>query len=306
MLDEVGQRGHLVESQALRQPRHPHGQPWAKAVAGRPGEYVPNNHVLHTILAKVAYGIGGPAAGPPREWVLRLPAWVAASLLPVAVAWPVRRRRPAAALAVAVVVAGHPWLVALGSEARGYPLMLLLGVVATNLLPGPAAAGRSAIAGSASAGTRAAWRAAGYAVTLAGAIYTVPLAVLLVPAHAAAVGATRRPLGRWALSVALAGLLTVGLYLPMARGLADYYRHPYPATMHFPSFIEALPQTALAGNATGGWALSVGSRWPSRSGRQPAGGGRPTRGRCWRRSPSSRCWAWPCRWPCPGRPRCGS
>ena len=33
-------------------------QPWSKVLAAQAGEYVPNNHVLHTILAKLTYLFG--------------------------------------------------------------------------------------------------------------------------------------------------------------------------------------------------------------------------------------------------------
>ncbi len=135
-------------------------------------------------------------------------------------------------MAVAVLVAVHPWLVAIGSEARGYTLMLLLGTVATNLLPGGPSRRRLT----------------GYAAALAGAIYAVPLAVLLVPAHAVAVAATgRSDLRRWAAAAGLAVAVTAGLYLPAARGLVAYYRHPYPPTMNYRAFLDALPRHALAG-----------------------------------------------------------
>ncbi len=214
-------------------------QPWSKVVAAGQGQYVPNNHVLHTVLAKAVYTAvtGGRAAAergdPPSEAVLRLPAVAAGCLLPVALAWPLRRRSPAVALAVAVVAAVHPWLVVLSTEARGYTLMLLLGVVATHLLPRPG--GR--------------WRPAAYALALAGSVLTIPLAVLLVPAHAAAVWATagRRALRPWAAGAALALLLTTGGYLPSVMGLVSYYRHPYPAAMTYRYFLDSLPRQALAG-----------------------------------------------------------
>ncbi len=213
-------------------------RPWPAVLAPGAGQYVPNNHVLHTVLAKLVYTAAAGGRAPldagedPREAMLRLPAWAAASLLPVALAWPLRRRSPGAAIVLAVVVAVHPWMVALGAEARGYTLMLLLGTVATNLLP--AAPSRR--------------RTVAYALSLAGAIYTVPLAVLLVPAHAVAVLATRRDgVRRWAVGAAAGLALAVALYLPMARGLAAYYRHPFPATMDVRQFLDALPRYALAG-----------------------------------------------------------
>ena len=206
-------------------------QPWSTVLAAGPGQYVPNNHVLHTVLAKLVYP--SPPPDSPAEPLLRLPSWAAASVLPVAVAWPLRRRSPGAALAVAVVVALHPWLVVLGAEARGYSLMLLLGVVATHLLPT----------------TRTSrWRMTAYAVTVAAAIYTVPLAVLLLPAHAAAVWATSRAgVGRFAVAAAAALGLAVVLYLPMARGLVSYYRHPFTATTTEARLLDSVPRHALAG-----------------------------------------------------------
>ncbi len=212
-------------------------QPWSRVLAPAAGEYVPNNHVLHTVLAKLIYtavtgGRSAVAAGEPvREAVLRLPAFVAGCLLPVALAWPLRRRSPLAAAAVAAVAVVHPWLVELSAEARGYTLMLLLGVVATNAL-----AART-------------WRGwAGYTLAVAGAVYTVPLAGLLVPGHALAVWFTRRDaVRRWAVAAVAAGLLSTALYGPMARGLAAYYRHPFTASTDYRGFLDALPRHALAG-----------------------------------------------------------
>ncbi len=214
-------------------------QPWHRVLAAGSGEYVPNNHVLHTVLVKLLYtaltgGRAALAAGrPPVESVLRLPAWAAGTVLPLAVAWPLRRGAPLAALAVAAVATVNPWLIDLSAEARGYTLMLLLGVLATHLLPRPAARGP-----------------AGYAVAVAAAVYTVPLAVMLVPGHAVAVWATRRPAARsWAVGVAAAGVLSVALYLPMAGGLIAYYRHPYP-TGTYRRFLDALPRYVLTGERT--------------------------------------------------------
>ena len=216
-------------------------QPWSKVLAGGTGEYVPNNHVLHTVLAKLAYtalagGRAGAEAGlPPVEAVLRLPALAAGALLPVALAWPLRRRAPLAALAVAGLAAVSPWLVDLGAEARGYTLMLLLGVVATNLLP------------TAEAGPR---RLAAYVLAVAAAIYTIPLAVLLVPAHAVAIWLTRRDAARrWAVAAGIAVVLTTALYLPMARGLISYYRRPYPAA-DYRTFLDTLPRDVFTGDRT--------------------------------------------------------
>ena len=63
-------------------------QPWSKILAANTGEYVPNNHVLHTILAKLVYS----GAIPPNEALLRLPALLAGLLVPLALAWPLRKK----------------------------------------------------------------------------------------------------------------------------------------------------------------------------------------------------------------------
>src|ERR1700722_7084648 len=79
-------------------------QPWSKILAAKSGEYVPNNHVLHTILAKLVYTLGtGDDVIPPREALLRLPAFVAGLLVPLVLVWPLRRSEPVLALLVAVV-----------------------------------------------------------------------------------------------------------------------------------------------------------------------------------------------------------
>jgi uncharacterized membrane protein len=208
-------------------------QPWHQVLAAGAGEYVPNNHVLHTVLAKLVYTLGthGSDPLPPREALLRLPAVIAGSLVPIALAWPLRRREPLLALGIAIVTALNPWLVALSVEARGYTLMLLLGIIATNLLP-----------------ERHRRWPVGYAIALALAVYTVPLAILLLPAHAAAMWIAQRSAFRsWLAGAGLALVFTTMLYAPMARGLLAYYAHPYQATMTYRQFWDALPRFALAG-----------------------------------------------------------
>jgi hypothetical protein len=208
-------------------------RPWQRTLTPHAGEYVPNNHVLHTVLVKLVYPLvtDGGDPMPPAEAVLRLPALVASLLLPIALAWPLRKSDPLLAGVAAVTAAVNPWLVAFGTEARGYSLLLLLGIVATALLP----AGRP-------------WRSWGYAASLAAAICTVPLAVLLVPAHAIAVAVTRcSPWRRWALSTGTGLAIAALLYLPMRHGLIAYYRHPYAATMSYRRLLDWLPRYAWTG-----------------------------------------------------------
>lgn len=219
-------------------------QPWSSIVAARSGEYVPNNHVLHTILVKLVYT--DPDLAPPREALLRLPALLAGLAAPLALAWPLRRSDPPLAMAVALVAMLHPWLVDFSVEARGYSLVLLLGIIATNLLPVDARG----------------WSLR-YAVISALAIYTIPLAVFLIPAHAVAMLALRRSAIRsWLKGAAIALLLAGLLYLPMYRGLFSYYSNPYETTMTYRQFLDALPRFALTGVAIPNspaiiWALPV-------------------------------------------------
>jgi hypothetical protein len=238
-------------------------RPWQRTVAPRAGEYVPNNHVLHTVLVKLIYPLmtDGRDPTPPFELALRLPSLGASLLLPIALAWGLRKPAPALAGIVAVAAAVNPWLVDLGTEARGYSMLLLLGVVATNLI-----ARRKSV--SMQAGSEVLRRAGSdpdepgpseylrtglrwtvlYAIALAGAIYTVPLAVLLIPAHAVAIGVTRSvPWRRWTVAVTAALLLSALLYLPMARGLIEYYRHPYEATLSMRTLLDWLPRYAWTG-----------------------------------------------------------
>jgi hypothetical protein len=206
-------------------------QPWQRVLAGRPGEYVPNNHVLHTVLAKIVYSMGRRADDvEPNEALLRVPALIAGCLLPIALAWPMRRVAPWTALLIAVVAAVHPWLVAFSTEARGYSLMLLLAAVATNLLPD---------------GSRRwpVW----YALALAAAIFTIPIALLLVPAHAVVVALRRAGLHAWMHGVFVAVILSAALYAPQVRAIAQYYRHPYHTTITYREFLDQLPRFALVG-----------------------------------------------------------
>jgi hypothetical protein len=232
-------------------------QPWSKVLAGRAGEYVPNNHVLHTILAKLVY-LWGPGSGNEgisiREDALRYPALCAGVLVPVALAWPLRKTDPLLALLIAIVAALHPWLVDFSVEARGYSLVLLLGIIATNQLSNALAAETA---------RPARWWWVWYAISMALAIYTIPLAILLIPAHAVAVFVVRRSsIGSWIKGTTLVLLIAMALYLPMYAGLLSYYRNPYLTTTGYREFLNALPRFALAGISTPHgpailWALPV-------------------------------------------------
>jgi hypothetical protein len=204
-------------------------QPWQKVLAAHPGEYVPNNHVLYTMLAKLIYRTNEDQG--PNEALLRVPALIAGCLLPIALAWPLRRTSPWTALLLAIVACLHPWLIAFSTEARGYSLLLLLGVLATNLLPDG----------------RRRWPI-GYALMMAAAIYTMPIAVVLLVAHGVAMAVLRRDsFSAWGRAAGLSVVLSGLIYLPMGRAMVQYYRQPYETTITYREFLDELPRFALAG-----------------------------------------------------------
>src|SRR3954462_14893807 len=82
------------------------GQPWSTIVKG---EYSPNNHVLFSLLAKLVTPQTGDIAD--HTILLRLPSLIAGSLVPLALAWPLRRCCPKLALGIAIVAALQPWLI---------------------------------------------------------------------------------------------------------------------------------------------------------------------------------------------------
>jgi hypothetical protein len=208
--------------------------PWTKIVAARAGEYVPNNHVLFTIADKLVYNFfstGAAGRSLPSEHLIRLPSILAGALLPIALAWPFRKTLPLFALILAVVAAVHPWLVVFSTEARGYSLLLLLGVLATNCLP--------------EAWSKWPWR---YALLIAALLYTVPVGLLLMIGHGIAIYINRRSaLLSWLKGVSLGAVLTGLLYLPMIPGLLAYYHHPLPAPNDYVDFVNQLPRFSLTG-----------------------------------------------------------
>lgn len=91
----------------------------------------PNNHVPHSILARVSVGMWRLVARPDGRMVpepaLRTPAFLAGLGAIAAVALlAVQLGHPAAGVAAAWLLALHPWHLRYLSEARGYSLALLL------------------------------------------------------------------------------------------------------------------------------------------------------------------------------------
>src|SRR3954470_20277121 len=148
------------------------GQPWSCIVKG---QYTPNNHILFSLLAKLVTPESGDLAD--QTILVRLPSLIAGSLVPIALAWPLRRCCPKLALGIAIVGTLHPWLITFSTWARGYALLLLLAILATNFLP-----------------TARQWIRWPYVVFATAALYTQPLAILLIAAHGLTMLIIRREL----------------------------------------------------------------------------------------------------------------
>ena len=200
-----------------------------------------NNHVLHTLLVRLATELGGWS-----RVVLRMPAFLSFCLL-LPVLWQFVRReygRTAAMFATALV-ATSPIFPGYATNARGYTLLLLFFVVV--LL-----CGQALVRSPARGARRGLWPT--WALAIALGLYAVPL--MVVPAATAAVwmllarwrSHDGRDLGSFALkiaawsAVALAG--AGALYLPALategmRGVAETLAEP-KLTMRSPA-LATLP-----------------------------------------------------------------
>jgi hypothetical protein len=210
--------------------------PWEPIVAGR---YSPNNHVLFSLLARLFVLEGAGVEEVARA--IRMPSLLAGAMLPVALAWPLRRSHPMLALLVALVAAVHPWSVSLSGWARGYSLLLLLCVVSTALLPQRQQAVR--------------WT---YAVTLAAAMYTQPIALGVAVGHGAAMLLLRRDIFlTWLRSAAVAGAFTFCLYLPFLGEAGNYFQHNQKASISYLDLVTQAVRHAHAGDHAPGIAALV-------------------------------------------------
>ena len=171
----------------------------------------PNNHVLHSLLVRVAHEVGGW-----NRVALRMPAFLSFCLLLPALWWFARREYGPRAAAVATALVGtSPYFVAYGTSARGYTLMLLM--FATMLL-----CARVLVRTPEKKALWATWAAA---VTVG--LYTLPLALPAVTTMAWMALTRWRRCGReafWsfvammvAWSVAAVAVAAV-LYLPVLLG----------------------------------------------------------------------------------------
>ncbi len=103
------------------------GHSWYETLTGYQS---PNNHILHTILARMMGLFGGWDAA-----VIRVPAFIAGVLTLPAVWWVFRLFAPAsAAVAATAFCAFSPSMVYFSTAARGYSIQVLLVVVALGLM----------------------------------------------------------------------------------------------------------------------------------------------------------------------------
>ncbi len=162
---------------------------------------LPNNHILHTLLVVFSATLFGNSL-----WAIRLPAFVAGLLLPLAVYWTGKRiDSPQTGLLAAALTAWWPLLVRYGSEARGYSLLALWTILAIALAHEILRSQR-----------RLLWAVLSLCVALG--FFTLPL--MLYPAGAVYLwlaweGPRRLSFFmRWLVSGFLAGVLTLGAYAP--------------------------------------------------------------------------------------------
>lgn len=197
---------------------------------------LPNNHLLHTLLAHLSTDVLGPGVRP-----LRLPAYLA-GVLTVPATWALGRRLHGAraGLLAAALVAVSPVLVLFSTNARGYAIVVLafLGLA---LLAAELRRRSSSLL----------WAA--FAVTAALAGWTMPAA--LYPAVAAGVwivwparrGEAVRPLTGRLAGLAAAGVgatgLTALLYAPVLRrsGWRSVAANRFVAPDPFDEFIGEVP-----------------------------------------------------------------
>jgi Dolichyl-phosphate-mannose-protein mannosyltransferase len=90
----------------------------------------PTNHVLYSVLARSAWTtwrIFAPEDWYLREWIIRLPAWLAGIFAVMALALlAARLGGELAGVVSAWLLALHPWFLRYASEARGYAVLLLI------------------------------------------------------------------------------------------------------------------------------------------------------------------------------------
>ncbi len=214
----------------------------------------PNNHIFHTILVGIAYRLFG---GQP--WVLRLPAFMAGTLMIPAMYITARRFFSSSqALAASALIAVTPSFINYSVNARGYTILFLFALLLTNF------AGILVIKQS---------KAALLAFTLTAALgfYTIP--IFLYPMAGISLWvfvtylANREP---WQIKVhkmavflgicILSVLLTIILYSPViifGSGFSSLIGNEIVKPLNWSTFLENLdPRMIKAWNK---WMMGVGS-----------------------------------------------
>lgn len=188
----------------------------------------PNNHVLHSLLARTSLEIWSavtrPSGLPFAEWPLRLPAFFFGLAAVGSAAWFAKEFfGPRAGVLAACLLAMHPWFIRYASEARGYSMALCL-------LPLAFVLWRRCLA-------RGNWRWwIAYAVTQWAAIYSYPgvlvalallnlLALPLLLWSAESARPFRVQSGRWFAANCFAALAVIQLMLPLYPQAKAYFAY---------------------------------------------------------------------------------
>lgn len=201
----------------------------------------PNNHILHTILVRIFYGIFGR-----QIWVVRGPALLAGILCIPAAYFAARRIFDAQqSLASAALVALTPWFISYSVNGRGYTLIILFSLLLANL-------------GALLIEEQKRIALAAYGIIAALGFYTIPiflypmagisLWVLVTYLTAAEPWKARSIKVRdFLLACVLAGLLTLLLYLPVilfGTGFASITSNEVVESRAWSVFLENLQPRA--------------------------------------------------------------
>jgi Dolichyl-phosphate-mannose-protein mannosyltransferase len=194
----------------------------------------PNNHLLHTFLAKLSVTAFGTA-----PWAIRLPALLAGiALVPATFALARVLYGRAAALLAAALVASSSTLVEYSTNARGYTLVALATVVAfiaaTHVLEDDSIGAWAVIVVAGALGL--------YAVPVM--LYPLGGALLWLVLSRLVARATLWPfLGRLGICSAAIGALTLLLYAPVfaASGVRSVTSNDYVAPRSWGIFFDSLP-----------------------------------------------------------------
>ena len=237
--------------------------------ASRPFKHIladysaPNNHIFHTILMGLAYRLFG---GEP--WVLRLPAFLAGTLMaPVTYITARRFFSPHQAMAASGLAAVTPLFINYSVNGRGYTLLVLFALLLANFA-GILVVQHGSSRSEAEWGSRPALIA--FIITAALGFYTIPIFLYPMAGISLWVVVTcllarearpnrLRKLGIFLGACLAAGLLTVLLYSPViffGSGLASLIGNEIVRSLSWSTFLENLdPRIIKAWNK---WMIGIG------------------------------------------------